>query len=499
MQVQDYMIGIKEVFEPVSFYEGSYLIPIEVLENISLHENKKNKIKEFFEKNYLKKIKGNYRNLNLLDDIPLTLISTAENNERVLKVSTSSFVSIMLENILNEKHEIKEKLTNQELKERTLEIVSTYRKKLNDVLENKTKSKYYMEILNTYSIEAAIIRKELRNKNINIPLDTFINRKKDQITSFLINLKKSLEDLSKPIDLDELEKCLDLESFYLTMAKLLVELSKLVEQETGRIHNSFCFVDKYAATIRKIRKTSRYNIRVKSYTNNKRERNNYDVDKLLKEYADMRLRHPEYEIKVVTVTLEEIKEKKENGTLQEYLDQMSQLETLKASWDFVRKGSLTKEEKEQRNKTNNLINKYYNKETDIQELIERKNFLDSSNYLYKLMGKNNFQGYIGYLYQNGIVLFEKFYENIEELKPALSHATYVMNLENFVEVSKKTKKEIIKHIKQGASDVKRIYHTTTWNDRIIKTIKKKEYNKEIINEIDILIKNNELEKKKVYE
>ena len=38
------------------------------------------------------------------------------------------------------------------------------------------------------------------------------------------------------------------------------------------------------------------------------------------------------------------------------------------------------------------------------------NFLDHTDYVYKMTGKDQFEGYIGYIYSNGVVVFEKFYK-----------------------------------------------------------------------------------------
>ena len=67
-----------------------------------------------------------------------------------------------------------------------------------------------------------------------------------------------------------------------------------------------------------------------------------------------------------------------------------------------------------------------------KQMIISKDYLENSSYLFRLEGINEFEGYQGYLYPNGTVIFEKYYDNIKTKKVASGSATYVMNLNNFV-------------------------------------------------------------------
>ena len=124
------------------------------------------------------------------------------------------------------------------------------------------------------------------------------------------------------------------------------------------------------------------------------------------------------------------------------------------------------------------------------------NFLDHTNYLYKMTGKDNFEGYVGYIYENGTVIFEKFYKNKNTVEPAKSNATYVMTFNNFVQMSKLTKTDIMEYIKLGGTDVKRIYHTLTWCDRIMQIINGKTYDEKAMDKIDRLINEGQITKRK---
>ena len=123
------------------------------------------------------------------------------------------------------------------------------------------------------------------------------------------------------------------------------------------------------------------------------------------------------------------------------------------------------------------------------------NFLDGTNYLYKMTGKNNFTGYIGYLYSNGVVVFEKYYKNYEIREPVESNATYVMNFNNFVQMSMLTKSEIMDYIRQGGNEVSRIYHTSTWCKRMMRVINGNVYDDKVVDAIDRLIDSGKITKK----
>jgi hypothetical protein len=173
---------------------------------------------------------------------------------------------------------------------------------------------------------------------------------------------------------------------------------------------------------------------------------------------------------------------------------------LEASWNFIRNGK-----KEITVIPTELVSRLSKKtdrkriityEDKVQTINDRMDFLNHTNYLYKMTGKDNFEGYIGYIYENGTVLFERFYKKQESFEPVMSNATYIMNFNNFVQMSKLTKTDIMEYIKQGGTDVKRVYHTSTWCDRIKQAIEGKTYDVNAMEKIDRLINEGQLSKSK---
>ncbi|MBO5138641.1 MAG: hypothetical protein J6B89_03265 [Bacilli bacterium] len=510
MELTDCFRGIEDVFNPKPAYKGDYIIPLSILVNVAIKEGNKNKVKEFFNLNYYDKLDNTFLRLHILDSIPLDLLSMKVGNQRTLKISSASFVMTMLWNITYEKIFITENISDDEIKDIAINYTRSYRKKLIDFEKNGENAEAYEQILDVYKEDCLFMKQIYGNRYQPLSMPEFIDKKKEQLSCFATNLKYALEYISKPINLKELEKCLNLEDFYFVMAKTLLELSQNVEEETGKLHSSFCYVDKYILFVQEIRKTRRYNKHIQTKDPISHKKIRYSTDHLIKEYTDMRVRHPEYHVVLLDIPTDEIIRREKDGTLESYVDQLVKIKSLQASWNFVSKGENT-QKVENLNPTNQQtegstknISRSTKDKNSVElkyqyEMIKRRAILDSSNYLYQLMGKNHFEGYVGYLYANGNVIFEKFYENIKKHKIAKSHATYIMTLDNFVEMSKRTKSEIIQYIESGNTDVKRIYHTQTWQHRIENAIKTKEYSEEIIQEIDLLIQSQTFTKRKIYE
>lgn len=117
-------------------------------------------------------------------------------------------------------------------------------------------------------------------------------------------------------------------------------------------------------------------------------------------------------------------------------------------------------------------------------LNEKKAFFESTCPVLKIKGTNKMSGYYGFVYPNGKVVFEKFYKGKYCDIPTVNEAIYVMRIDNFRELSKYSKPEIIEYINDNEnSNVKRIYHAKNWKEKVIKSINSKETNKEEIEKL----------------
>ncbi len=129
------------------------------------------------------------------------------------------------------------------------------------------------------------------------------------------------------------------------------------------------------------------------------------------------------------------------------------------------------------------------------ELRRRIDFFEATPYVYRVEGINNFAGYIGYIYPNGQVIFERFYKDLSSYELALENATYIMRLDNFLEMSKLSKPEIIEYIKAGNTDVKRRYHTSKWEENITAIIVGNEYDVKTVDTIEELVNSGKIQRK----
>lgn len=112
-----------------------------------------------------------------------------------------------------------------------------------------------------------------------------------------------------------------------------------------------------------------------------------------------------------------------------------------------------------------------------------------------------FNGYRGYVYPNGKVIFEKFYRSTKNgPKAAYNESIIVMDLADFIEMAPQSKTELMNLIRsQQAKSVQRIYHTSGWQKRVMAVIQKDilEYDFNVIEELLQGISNT-CEEEKIY-
>lgn len=113
---------------------------------------------------------------------------------------------------------------------------------------------------------------------------------------------------------------------------------------------------------------------------------------------------------------------------------------------------------EQKLRQERLINLY----------TEKKTFYDSTDPYIRIKGKNVFDGYVGYIYSNGLVILEKFYSNVEEKKIADNEAIYVIRMGDFYELSRHSKSYLIAN-----NLCNRVIHKKGWQARVLGYIKRK--------------------------
>ena len=160
------------------------------------------------------------------------------------------------------------------------------------------------------------------------------------------------------------------------------------------------------------------------------------------------------------------------------------LEVAASDWEILRAGTIDEEREKIRRRIDdlsmqrrhqrreeNLKNLLKQEEEKINNLMKKWEFFDSSNYIVTIKGINEMEGYIGYIYPNGTVLFEQFFDDKKNNEPAFYKAIYVMDILNFINMSSLSKTEIMDYIKHNPDgNVKRIYHTKHWTEKAKKII-----------------------------
>ena len=140
------------------------------------------------------------------------------------------------------------------------------------------------------------------------------------------------------------------------------------------------------------------------------------------------------------------------------------------NWELLPKGEGEKKEKSREPKQ---LSETPVKNVDGDDVTKRIDFLENTGYVGKLKGLNTFTGYYGYVYPNGTVILEKFWEDEESLRPAINYATYIMNIDNFITMSKISRINLVEYIRTLPEiGVKRLYHSSisNWEKNIYKEI-----------------------------
>ena len=140
------------------------------------------------------------------------------------------------------------------------------------------------------------------------------------------------------------------------------------------------------------------------------------------------------------------------------------LSDLKANWEIIpdveceiedRINSFSKREKTEEEKK-------HHEEVLLDLLIEKMEIYGRTTPFFRIKGKNTFDGYIGFIYPNGKVILDKFFDNEKTRKIAEDKAIYIMNIEDFYRLSQFPRRILMRDPK-----VKRYYHNGSWQDRII--------------------------------
>ena len=500
LSITQYFDGISEVFNPAVTYQGNYAFSADVFSMVSKKENGKNLVEQYFDKKFYSQIKSILQKMKFTANPRLFVVSDlAGNYGRDLKMSIELFI-IEFAHILTGMP-IHFSGNDETIKDEAVQFFRNYRKQLSEIQNGnitEDNKEINENLRSDYQLNEQHRKKVMGREYRPISYDRYLEVKKDYITNFIVGLRYLVPMFDKPINLDELQECLDLEKFYLAMAKQLIDVTHTTLKSDNAVHNSFVYVEKYIMAVKALRKKGNYDVKIDTISLDGRNIR-YSVDDAIREYNEIKVAHPEFSVYHFE---NDGRDYRDVDTVTDFVSEMEdyiESKKLEASWNFIRNGKKeitpVDEDVVVRLKTKKQEKKKVTREEKLQAITDRMSFLDHTDYVYKMTGKDNFEGYIGYIYSNGVVVFEKFYKSIENHEPSTSNATYVMTFNNFVEMSKKTKTDIMAYIKNGGTDVRRVYHTNKWIDKMIAIITGKTYDEKTMERIDKLISEGKISKK----
>ena len=512
------------LFSPILFYEGDWLLDcsyrIDITDNLfninSLNVKGKNLYNEYIKNSFYKQLAMIFNSESIAKTFSAKIvISTDEQTgKKTTKFNYSTFVFEIIagltfvdtngyDSVLEYfSSDIDYNTSNEVVMLKMKDFLREEARAYEDIRKNGYKSKFYEKVQEVYKLHIPLFKK----LGINITLNQFIQNKIDTLSKFRVRAKDCLEFFSKKIDTDKLVECFDFDKFCLLIAYSSIYHCNMQVESTGLLDNSIVYIKHYLDAVNKYRELyPNYNPSC-LYIDEAGKKQKISLLEIEKIYYALLAKHQEFGFYPIEENDVPSMLKKYNllpdgvedvdlssrlgGELMVKLYEKIQLQKqLAATWEFIPSGK--------REDNPGPIHPYNGNGISIDEAVRRmvigRQFIEVDSgikYLYRLHGINTFAGYIGYIYPNGAVVFEKYYENEKTHRIARGSATYVMGIYNFLELSKLSKTEIIKKLHSDPSiKAKRIFHREDmdqWKSELMSAITGSDYSQEIIEYIESL-------------
>lgn len=458
--------SVSIIFDPIPSYKGDWGFDIENLIKNSKKEQGINLFSDFYNITYCDPLKEIFKTERILD-FNVGMISKANDNNigRCLKYSKvdffiemSSFLNQNIDRFGKSNDEQQAYLINlisnihkdnETLNLAYSEALSEKAKKLKNLLENEINSEYFDAAMKDYAF--------YKNK---MDFTSYIKSAYKITTDFQNGMLRLGDFFDKNIDFVELSKNFDIDTFYLLFAKIIYEFNLMRENEDNILDNSYGYLYLYNNALNE--ENRKYDPKI-LYTLSSGKKMRYSRYQFQEDFKSLMERHPEAKAITLPKLENDNNDKYKDISLMEKLTQLYSEDT-QVNWEFLPEGEGIKKSQKSTNSVNKEINKK-DKEVLINETNLRIGILENSGFLGRpIKGLNTFAGYYAFIYPNGKVILEKFWENEETMNPAVGSATYVMNIDNFIEMSKISRLNLIEYIKTLPEvGVKRIFHTTINN------------------------------------
>lgn len=372
----------------------------------------------------------------------------------------------------------------------TKEYLHKIRSMTNDVIKKGEKSEFY-----------SIIEEICTDNNIPVN-EASLNKVFDYYTDLIMsvnhmraNLKEGLE-----INIEEFKRCFDIDKLYLIIAKSIVDANRPVVEKYHEITPAYGEVITLIQTAKDNDMIGKYNPNIKFINPETLKEEKYSFKDLLaankefEEKADFSSIKPITDDDIAKMGLGKYENVKK---YHELINTTPEGEIL-TNWDIIRPGEKESTIENNSREKNDREPQTNRKDLSSNDIIYRRFIFEKIPYKCQIVGNEKFAGYVGYVYPNGLVAFEKFYEDIKMTPVKYGNATYIMNIQNFTKFSRLDKQQIMDYIKSTDNpDIIRLYHSKNWEQKLIHTINGVAYTEEAKMLIDSIIEQQKIDKKEI--
>ncbi len=322
----------------------------------------------------------------------------------------------------------------------------------------------------------------------NVTINSFCEKYANAISSIISGLSETIDYMvNNPLSESLIEEQ-DREKLELLIAHTSLTYAEKTEKEKQRY---LYYVSNYFGEDKKRKNSQVPCIKIGSVVNKSigvtQNGTKITPESIYKRYQQLLVENPNLQVidfsntDFSTMTLQEVEE-----FMVEFLRDLS------ANWDLLpgSKNNLPTPEQFTEEKDDNKpkIDRIAHQKKLLELFMEKKSFYGEQDCFFRIIGKNTFDGYIGHIYSNGIIVLDKFYENSKTGRLADGQAIYVMSMTDFKALSSLPKQQLFTH-----PSCKRIIHNGAWQERVLKEITSKNNNINPADEVRKLIKNKDVE------
>lgn len=520
------LFGPENLFHPEVFYEGEWILggiqslidpKLDYLVLNSKMSRGKNAYETFLEKNYFKPMTDLLNSASVIRPFfPKIALGVDEKGEkRNVCFSIAYFLHQQMTGFLDSEEAFagyikltQEGATLADCISYIKEAARADRKKYTDVQNKGNKSAFFAAIYQLYL-------NYVRYSSQAIGFPEFLENKIRGTTKMIIGARYYPKFFSKEIDTEALLKCFDYDTFCLVAAKSALDACQETEKDSGQVNNCITYITLYLDAVAELRKSKpKYQADMIVVDEETSTTQHITIDDIKREYEAILARHPEFRLfRTTEEGMEDILRKsglsEEDITefdsqtrthmeiITQYLAELQNDRELAANWTFIPKGSKLD--------TNPFPEKLKNpsaplpEEEKIRRMLVCRDYLENNDkVIYKVLGMEAFSGYVAYVFQNGMVVLNRYYQNIKTKKVASECATYIMHYTYFLEFSKMSKPDIIRYMQEHpTAQIDRAFHRQDmdlWISQVERYVSSDDYNQDAIDFFHWLIDSGELKK-----